>query len=839
MRSFDLASQRLPQICTLSLVSVLLSGCALGTFQSGDSFSDPTSTPAYTLSGTVHTPTPAPSGSKVRPHISFPAAGATVFLYAAGTSGYGSAATLLAQTTTATDGSGSFSFIQNSSHTNSLGSLSNTYSCPSYTFNSPDGTTHITKDAYIYVVAFGGDTQNNYDATSAQTNTGYALMAALGDCTNAGSLFVDVNEVTTVASVFALAPYISPIYPTATINSVSTTLVGGALGTSTSYMTAYGAGTNGGYTSTGTKKASAITPLGYTGMVNAFATVNNLVNLASGTANGAFNTSTTFGSNTVTVTATPEQAKLNQIADILAYCVDSSNSGTSTVSTQCSTVFGYAKPPISSATTSLGTGVTFPAATDTLQTAYYLATNPTNNSTYGTTTTGTSSNLYNLFSLVTANADYQPTLSAPPSDWTLSIAYSSSSTCGTDTAGTTYSGTGPFIGSQPYAAATDLSGNVAMINGQTVSGSAPNEQYDTLVEFSNLGAPINCMLGSEGGLRSVFFDGYGNLWASANGNNAGLYQSAQGASAAIAPTKWATTTTPYAATSDGKGNVFYTSLGSSSLYSGLSEFVGAQATTTPVTATQVGGTLGSAGVTGGSTSATNDLYYLAADASGDIWSPDASATSGVEVWAPYNGSYVATEIVHTASYYITYGAAVDSAGNFVSGNTCCSTSYASGEVSKTTAPTFTSGVAGSTTGTHSATNFTSGILGVRSVALDGAGNIWIGVLQAAAPVGTSTTSGIWGVAEEDASFDSLSPNPTSSTCASTSYFTCEIGGGYEKTSLGLSMGLAIDISGNVWVPSDLSHNASSTSDLVEIIGAAVPTVPLAVAARDSKLATKP
>jgi hypothetical protein len=46
-------------------------------------------------------------------------------------------------------------------------------------------------------------------------------------------------------------------------------------------------------------------------------------------------------------------------------------------------VFGYAAPPISSATTSLGAGITFPVATDIFQAAYYMATNPTDNKSYG------------------------------------------------------------------------------------------------------------------------------------------------------------------------------------------------------------------------------------------------------------------------------------------------------------------------------------------------------------------------------------------------------------------------------------------------------------------------
>jgi hypothetical protein len=78
------------------LAPVALTGCAnmVTTAPSTNSFS-----PAATIAGNVHGGQQSISG-------------ATVSLYAAGTTGYGSAPTLFATTTTSNDGNGSFAFTQ-------------------------------------------------------------------------------------------------------------------------------------------------------------------------------------------------------------------------------------------------------------------------------------------------------------------------------------------------------------------------------------------------------------------------------------------------------------------------------------------------------------------------------------------------------------------------------------------------------------------------------------------------------------------------------------------------------------------------------------------------------
>jgi hypothetical protein len=110
-----------------------------------------------------------------------PISGVTVSLYAAGTSGIGSGARSMLTAPVTTDANGSFS-------------ITGLYSC-----NPGD---------QVYLVGTGGNAGGG-------TNSAIALMAALGPCAtllaNAATTFINVNEVTTVASVFALSSFMTGI----------------------------------------------------------------------------------------------------------------------------------------------------------------------------------------------------------------------------------------------------------------------------------------------------------------------------------------------------------------------------------------------------------------------------------------------------------------------------------------------------------------------------------------------------------------------------------------------------------------------------------------------------
>ena len=213
--------------------------------------------------------------------------GATVTLYAAGTSGNGSAASNLAQATTSA--TGTFT-------------IPATYSCPS-------------QSAELYLLAQAGD-------AGAGSNANLAMMTALGPCGAMNpAVNIIVNEVTTVGSVWTLAPFMSDI-----------THVG----------------------STGSNASN--------GLANAFAAVNNLVSITSGMA-----LSTTPVGN-----ATVPRAEINTIADILNTCTHTSGGAVGDGS-GCGLLFNATNPG----------AVSSNAATNTVQAALNMAHVPSFDTTPG------------------------------------------------------------------------------------------------------------------------------------------------------------------------------------------------------------------------------------------------------------------------------------------------------------------------------------------------------------------------------------------------------------------------------------------------------------------------
>lgn len=106
-----------------------------------------------------------------------PVTGAVISLYLAGTTGYGSAPTLLSTTVTATDGS----------------------------FTLPVHGVCPTPDSLVYIQAKGGN-----PGIVGAVNTAIAEIAILGNCsTVTSSRFVVINEASTIAAAYALAPFVS------------------------------------------------------------------------------------------------------------------------------------------------------------------------------------------------------------------------------------------------------------------------------------------------------------------------------------------------------------------------------------------------------------------------------------------------------------------------------------------------------------------------------------------------------------------------------------------------------------------------------------------------------
>ncbi|ADW69214.1 NHL repeat-containing protein [Granulicella tundricola] len=249
-----------------------------------------------------------------------PVAGVALQLYAVGVTGYGSAATpLFTPGAVKTTPSGNFTF-------------------PSFT--CPDA------NSMIYLVGTGGQPIAAVGSIAAITNTNLALMAGLGTCSNlGGNAFIDMNELTTVASVWALSPFMTGI---SNIGSPANT--GNPL-------------------------------LPSAGLVNAFASINKLVAVSTGTVVAS------------TTTVTLPTAKINTLADILENCVNSAGSSYS----GCSGLFSLAGGS---------------ATTDTVTAALFIAHNP-------------SLNVASLNQMRSASPVFQPPLavSSPPNDWSIVLTY--------------------------------------------------------------------------------------------------------------------------------------------------------------------------------------------------------------------------------------------------------------------------------------------------------------------------------------------------------------------------------------------------------------------------------
>jgi hypothetical protein len=325
-----------------------LSGCALGTFQTS---------PVEPVVGA------ATAGAPMQGKLiggQNPVSGASVYLFAAGNSAaahtYGTGATSLLTSAVLPSNGGSGGKDANNNFyvtTDSSGgfSIPSGYACPGAVGGYP---------AEVYLLAVGGN-------SGAGANGAIALMAALGPCTSASALaaavpIVEMNEITTVAAVWALQQFMSApsgIAGSINIGAPSTNLVG---------------------------------------LQNAFTMAANLANIANGTAVPA---------NTV---ATPESDRIYSIGDILSYCVNSSG-------TSCSSLFTSVVPAGTALSTKGVAASALDAPADTIQAAWYLAQFPTN---IAGLSCGASGGAF--FCIQSTGAPF-PALATAPTDWTLAVGY--------------------------------------------------------------------------------------------------------------------------------------------------------------------------------------------------------------------------------------------------------------------------------------------------------------------------------------------------------------------------------------------------------------------------------
>ncbi|SNS41724.1 Chitobiase/beta-hexosaminidase C-terminal domain-containing protein [Granulicella rosea] len=864
LNDFRLIKPLVATVLFTALGLFTLSGCGISGSSTSSVVSAPTPGPLSvgTMSGTVH-------GGQ------FPVYNATVNLYAAGTTGYGNGSTLLA--TTITNASGKFQFTKLANGSTNSGA---SWSCPASDPNP---------DPQIYITAVGGNTQGTGVTTT--NNTAAALIAAIGPCSSLNSSTpVSLNEVTTVATVFALAQYMNP-------------------------------GTSPGTEAIGTSGAntSSSTPLGALGLKNAIAGISNLASISTGSA-VASNSYTGANANTtkVTVTATPETAKLITIANILAACINTPSSS----STQCRDLFDNAPPPPAASVTSQPSA-SFGAAQDTIQAAYYMAVNPTNAvapATYASPGCGTSSattTIGCLFGLPTPSAPFQTGLTAQPTDWTIGVSYGTTST-------STCASGGKFI-LAPFRSAVDAYGNV-----WSVGGYASSLNVSAL---SSIGVPLFCAPLASGAspyFNGITIDTAGNIWVSndSTGTSGEIYEIPAPGAVPAATTMNSFTSgqlgsgsaAPLGIVADGYGNVFYAAVnstgasvyeipsGTTSSSTMASYQVGAATNTITtssipvfsvaadsvgrvyfVTSSNAGETVEatppSAGISGYSVSGSTitftttnspaftvgqsvlisglespagllmdrkQLTVTAVSSSGFSASTTVAATSGVTdegiaVVVPSGPASYST-IVNEFTTSL-YGAAIDNNNSLYASTFYGSSSPPFDELLQATISPAGVALGNGNTGTlyNFSSSFLGGNNGAKAVALDGADNVWFS--NGVPSRGTNKYTGTWSVGEaytsdggSVAAFTALSPSGSApSTCNST--VGCPGGGGFQKADLGgFAMDIKIDSSGNVWVMNTgiVGGNPGGGTSITEIVGAAVPTVaPLSVAAANGTLATEP
>ncbi len=391
-----------------------------------------------------------------------PISGAQITMYAAGTSGYGTGATPLLSGAITSAADGTFN-------------VTGSYTCP-------------TASTQVYVVAAGG-------SAGGATNNAAVLIAALGDCSAlTSSTYVHINEVTSVATVYALSQFMKP-----------------------------------GSTAIGTSSTNV------TGMVNGFMTVANLVN----NANGAALATTPAGNGTA------PQSTVNTLAGIMEACVNPS-----TAANSCGLLFAAAKPNGGVAPTDTLSAMLDIALNPGRNVATLYQLLPTK-AAFQPSLTGAPNDWTLSISYTGGGLDagQLPAVDAAGNIWVPNATdpgtLSEFSPTGAELSPTTgYTGGGL---SYPEAVAVDLAGNVW----------SANEGGSSVSEFTSNGSALSGTTGfTITGMHfpyAIAVDGTGNVF-SANGNNTVSKFNSAGAGTALF--KGGGLDVPYAVAIDASENVW-------------------------------------------------------------------------------------------------------------------------------------------------------------------------------------------------------------------------------------------------------------------------------------------
>ncbi len=619
-----------------------------------------------------------------------PVSNATVQIYTVGQTGVGSSGTLLATSTT--DAFGGFQFTKQTS--GSYSSTGTSYTCPS------------GADPLLYLISRGGNTTGTGGNTV--NNAAAVFLAPLGFCSQVTSgQFVNISEVTTAATVAAVGQFINP----------STEQIGND-----------GIG------------------IAYQAIAAAFNTITTLANNATGMANGATTvTGSASGVSAVTVTATPETAKLNTVANILSSCINQA-SGTGG---SCATLFSNAAAP--NAAYSSQPSATFPTASDTLQAALYMFLNPSD---------GGPASLAALYNLSPATgAPYQPTITSAPSDWTLAISYSSTSTCGS----------GSSFFANPYDLGIDGNGNLWVANAGSngaLAAIAPN------------GVPQYCVTLTGNAAGGAQVDIAGNVW-STDASGGVVYRYTPSTNTVRS---YPNVLFPDAITTDGSGNVYITTqngTNTGSVYY-IQQGATASGVNTPIQISNIVGP---------------NPARIFPDKFGAVWV--ATGTGSVVQVSSGSSAGPGQSFLNN---FVSTPFTVPSPSANVNVSASGSIYVTSQDVNSTlTVLQPTGGSYAIQSGFPTAAN-TGGLNVPVGLYLDGASNAW--AVNGAA----NTTSGLYSVAAVSSSGSSISPSGATN-------------GGYQKSTTYLNDGgnLIIDSAGSVWLT-----NLNNANSLTQLVGAAVP-----------------
>jgi hypothetical protein len=522
----------------------------------------------------------------------------------------------------------------------------------------------------IYLIANGGT-----DGAQTAPNPQIALLAALGPCgTISTSSAVVINELSTIASVYALEQFASPSTPYAI----------GAPATNSA------------------------------GLSHALATITNVIDPSDGAIPGP----------NLPPGATIPTTKINTLAAALAACVDTTGTLTGSPSPcnelMCDALPGAAYNPTDGDCTT-PTGATLP--TDTLRAVIAIASHPG------------SVNVADLCSLASADAArFAPTItcnsaSTPPSptDWTLALNFTAGSidrpsALAIDASGdiwianeysaggtgsiTEYGPTGALLSPPTGYADRSLDYPVALAIDASANVWIANAIGDSLSEMSGSGEPLDNGSGFIGGgldePSAIAIDTTGNIWIADNTPNGAISEFAADGNALSPVTGYSGSgvVSPRGIAVDAADHVWAINTpysGSSANQSDVAELNSSGSLTSP-----------SGGYTGGG------LYSstaMALDESGDVWVANQYGEPSLSEFSSAGAPLSPSTGDTGGGLYAPAGLAIDGNGNAWAAN---SGTNSLSEFSSAGTPL------------SPATGYTGGGLdGPFALAIDAAGNLWV------------------------------------------------------------------------------------------------------------------